>query len=412
MSLSVVLLIVILLWNLYVVVRVGSGMRRMPRLRDVDTSSGDWPSLAVVIAARDEEREIEASVRSLMVQDYPGLQIIVVNDRSTDRTGEILDTIANDATGLPTESQSNVKRPHPTPPRQAGEGVPADATGLLTESRLLIIHNESLPTGWLGKTHAMQVGADASESEWILFTDADVKFGPDALRRAVRMAEERRLDHLLILPDMIPGSPAEQALVSFFSTLFLIGTHIYSQKDLNKPYDAGVGAFNLVQRSAYERAGGHEAIRMELADDVKLGRAIVMVGGTRGAASPDGLVTVRWQESAMGVVRGLEKSAFATMRFSWPLSLITAGVIALASFPPYLLLPVHPLLAGVTIATYWLFPFASSMGRYKVTWPAVFLHPIGAFLLVLTILRSAWVITRVGGVRWRDTFYSLDDFQK
>ena len=130
----------------------------------IEASHDDMPTLSIVVPACNEEDTIERGMNSLLALDYPHLEIIAVNDRSTDRTGAILDRLA------------------------------------LSDPRLRVLHVETLPAGWLGKNHAMHSGSQAAKGKWLLFTDADVVFAPDALRRTVAFAERECLDHLVLSP--------------------------------------------------------------------------------------------------------------------------------------------------------------------------------------------------------------------
>ena len=143
-----------------------------------DPPPGGWPALTVVVPARDEARGVEASVRSLLAQDYPELRVVAVDDRSTDGTGAILDRVGSD------------------------------------EPRLRVVHVGELPPGWLGKNHACASGADAASDGWLLFTDGDVIFAPGALRRAVAYAGRHGLGHLVALPRLVAVA-ADQLQVVF-----------------------------------------------------------------------------------------------------------------------------------------------------------------------------------------------------
>src|SRR2546423_821839 len=152
--------------------------RLAARLADLSPDgAGLMPPLSVVVPALNEEATVEAAMRTLLALDYPDLEIIGVDDRSTDETGAILDRLAAE------------------------------------DARLRVTHVRELPPGWLGKNHALHVGSAVARGEWILFTDADVHFERDALRRAVRYAVYRRLDHLVVVPQVL--------LAGFWETLFV-----------------------------------------------------------------------------------------------------------------------------------------------------------------------------------------------
>ena len=166
-------------------------------------AGGEQPSVTVVVPARNEEAEIERCLRSLLRQDYPNLDICAIDDRSSDNTGAIMDRLRRET---PVNSVS---------PATAGNRRQHDS-----DSRLRVLHIADLPSGWLGKTHAMWEGAQTSKSDWILFTDGDVVFRPDTLRRALAYAEAERLDHLVIFPTAIMKTVGERMMMSFFGVSF------------------------------------------------------------------------------------------------------------------------------------------------------------------------------------------------
>src|SRR5580700_10112448 len=167
----------------------------MPSVADI--SKPEWdrnppnnPRVSIIVPARNEERDIESSLRTLLALDYDNYEVIAVNDRSTDRTGEIMETVAQSA---------------------AARG------------RMRVIHHRELPAGWLGKTHAMWTAANAATGDWLLFTDADVLFKPDSVRRALAYAESERADHVVVFPQMIMKRPGEYMMIAFFQTMFVFG---------------------------------------------------------------------------------------------------------------------------------------------------------------------------------------------
>ena len=355
-----------------------------------DVSKPEWepgpravlPSLSIVVPARNEEVALETALRSLLHLNYPDYEIIVVNDRSTDRTGEIMDRMT--------------KEP--------------EFTG-----RLRVVHVHELPPGWLGKVHAMWLGAQQSNSEWVLFTDADCIFHPDALRRALRYAIENKVDHLALFPTMLFKNLGERMMISFANVMGSLIMRAWKVRDPNARDHIGVGAFNLMRRAAYVAMGTYEKLRLEVVDDLKLGE-IVKQNRLRSDVvfGPD-LVALHWAPGAFGVVRNLEKNLFAFLNFR--ISLVLA-VCCVAGF-----LFVWPF-AGLALAPGWAragFGFAVAMiaasyfmtSRFTRASPAFFVTcPIGALLTMLAVLRSAFVTMRDGGITWRGTKYPLAELRK
>src|SRR5262245_12489012 len=210
---------------------------RLPRLSDLPDvpAAGGWPRLSVVVPSRNEGHSVERATLSLLGQDYPELEIVAVDDRSTDTTGRILDELAS------------------------------------RHASLSAVHVRELPEGWLGKNHASHVGAAAASGEWLLFTDGDVVFHPGALRRAVSYALSRGLGHLAVVPQLVAPEFLERAFVAAFALLMSLKFQVWK---LGRPRNGayiGLGAFNLVRRADYERVGGHRRLAMEVVDDLKLG---------------------------------------------------------------------------------------------------------------------------------------------
>ena len=212
--------------------------RQSDRLSDPDL----WPRVSVVVPARDEGHKIEAGLKSLLASDYPEFEIIAIDDRSRDETGAIMDRLA--------------------------EG----------QSRLRVIHISDLSEGWLGKNHALQVGTQQSKGEWLLFSDGDVIHDPQTLRRTVRFAVAHEVDHLPLFPDIEAGGMLEAAFVACFGLIFAAGTQPYLIPTRWPRAYCGVGAYNLVRRSALERAGGFQPIKLDILDDVKLGKMLKRSG--------------------------------------------------------------------------------------------------------------------------------------
>src|SRR6204780_3971882 len=209
---------------------------RPERNLDPATPRGN-PRVSIIVPARNEEKDIAQALTQLLALDYDNYEVIAVNDRSTDRTGEIM------------------------------EGVQRNSNG-----KLKVIHHQELPAGWLGKTHAMWTATNAATGDWLLFTDAYVLFKPDSVRRALAYAEAERADHVVVFPQMIMKRPGEFMMIAFFQTMFVFGHRPWKVADPKTRDHMGVGAFNLVRRTVYEAVGTYLALRMEVLDDMKLGK--------------------------------------------------------------------------------------------------------------------------------------------
>jgi hypothetical protein len=354
----------------------GLALRRAlePLPADPPAPPGGWPLLSVVVPCRDEARAVEGAMGSLLAQDYPALEVVAVDDRSRDGTGEILDRLAARAPSL------------------------------------RVVHVAELPEGWLGKNHACHLGFRATRGALVLFTDGDVSFAPGALRAAAAYLLAHRLGHLVALPRLETGGGLERAFVSAFAAL--IG-YLFRVADLRRPGTeafVGVGAFNLVRREGYLAAGGHERLRLEVADDVKLGLLLRRSGVAQGAADGGGRVRVRWQAGLLASLGGLVKNAFAGLEYRWDLTLGLCALLALLGAgplaallgpPPARALGLLALLAAAAIHGAAARRYCGGTGLEGL------LAPLCALALAGVFLASAAVITARGAVVWRGTRYPL-----
>jgi glycosyltransferase involved in cell wall biosynthesis len=343
-------------------------------------SKGAASQVAVVVPARNEETAIEQALRQLTASDYDNFQVIAVDDRSTDRTGQIMDRIASES-----------------------------------RQKLKVIHVRELPPGWLGKTHAMWTAARQTQADWLLFTDGDVMFRPDCLRRAIAYGEAERADHLVVFPNLIMKGGSEKMMIAFFQLLFVFGHRPWKVADQKAKDHMGVGAFNLVRRGAYEAVGTHLALRMEVVDDMKLGKVIKNAGFQQRVAFGGGLIEIRWARGARGIVNNLTKNFFALMSFQTWRALLSCVGLAFLNILPFL---------GVLTAPGWSrVPYGVALGAlfclYAGIWQQVeihpwyfFLHPISAMLFIYTMLRSTFLTLWNGGVEWRGTMYPLKELRK
>ncbi|MBS0206613.1 MAG: glycosyltransferase [Planctomycetes bacterium] len=382
-------------WLLFVVWAVAAGLpslwflgRSLRRQSDRVAEPIEWPFLSVVVPARDEGHKIEAGLRSLLAADYPAFEIIALDDRSRDDTGVIMDRLADEVNSNTDES---VRGPE-----------------------LKVVHIRELPEGWLGKNHALHVGSQQARGEWILFTDGDVVYHPETLKRSLKYAVARNLDHLPLFPNIEAAGLFEAAFVACFALIFAAGTQPGLVPTRFPWFYLGVGAFNLVRRSALERAGGFDLIRLDILDDVKLGKLLKRTGSRSEVLRAGEGLNIRWQQSAWACITGLEKNAFASAGYSILHLLFVTSVTAAVFLGPL----AGTLFAGgarlgfvaALVLSHLLFGVNSRLFGHSF-WVFPLLIPAGmAFLFAF--LRSTWITLRQGGVRWRDTFYPLDVLRK
>jgi hypothetical protein len=358
-------------WQLAALLR---GLPRVPQLASIPAATGDGlPAVSVVVSALDEAASIESALHSLLALDYPNLQVVAIDDRSTDGTGAILDRLAQ-----------------------------ADA-------RLRVLHVTALPEGWLGKTHALHLGAQAASGDYLLFTDADVHFEPQALRRAVAYCASHRLDHLVVLAEISVREHLLAALLLDMLAVFCATLPPWRVAVSRRVY-AGVGAFNLVRAAPYRQLGGHAGLRLEVIDDMELGRMLKLAGLRQDVLLGLGTVVLEWYASAVQLARGLEKNSFASVDYS----LAKAAVLSLLA----LVLRVWPLvgLAATSGVSRWLNlgTVACSLllqARLLRTtrWSArcLWWWPLAPIVLLGVLWRSALLTLRRGAIVWRGTRYPL-----
>lgn len=355
------------------------GIRRIEQLADLPPHEGPAPLVSLVVAARNEERNVEAAAHSLLAQAYPALEIIAVEDRSTDRTGAILDALA------------------------AGE------------PRLRVQHIRELPPGWLGKNHALSVGAAAAQGEWLLFADADVIMAPDAVSRAVAYAERRGFDHVTVLPDTLMPGLMLKGFVCVGIVIFGMALRPWTARNPKSRSFVGVGAFNLVRARAYARAGGHEPIRLRPDDDIKLGKILKRSGARQDAVSGRGMVSVEWYRTIGETIDGLMKNAFSVVQYN-PLLMIAGGIF-------YLIVGLGPVAAlslgtgslqffgGLAVAMQLLVHLAVAR-QAGLPKRAVMLYPAIYVLFAWILFRALVLNLSQGGIVWRGTFYPLAELRK
>ena len=361
------------------------GLPRVPNLLlpEFDVWPAGEPRVTVVVPARDEAEDIAACLTSLLAQDYGNLYVIAIDDRSSDGTGAIMDQLAG---------------------REPG--------------RLSVVHVAELPGGWLGKTHAMAMGARQAialnRAEYLLFTDADVIFERQAVRRALAEAVATEADHFVLVPTLILRTAGEAALVGLLQVMGLWSARPWRIADAKATRDAmGIGAFNMLRTSAYLELGGFEALRMQIVEDVTLARRVKKLGMRQQMAFGLGMLTLHWADGAMGVVNGLTKNLFAVFGFR-PVALLGASAaMTLFWLGPFVGLgyPATRLPAVLTLAAIAaLYRLIRCMSRVPV-WTAL-LFPFSVVLILYSLLRSMVVVLNEGGVTWRGTFYPLAELRR
>src|SRR5580692_7204244 len=367
------------IWVLYGI-RGAYSAAKLPWIRDYEPGEdAARPGISLLFAARDEEEKLPASLLTLAALDYPDLEIIAVDDRSQDATGRILDDFAS------------------------------------AHARFYALHVSQLPGGWLGKSHALQKAFEVSTGEWLLFTDADVVFRPDVLRRAMALAEQQNLDHLTLVCKVEMHGFWEKTLLTFFGLAFHLATDAHSVANPNSRAYVGIGAFQLLRRSAYEAIGTHRRLAMEVVDDMKLGKLVKEARFRSGVAKAWKEVRVRWHAGVGNIIRGTTKNFFASSGYNLGLVSFQLVMMLAACVAPWVALPfLRGLALGFdAIAVAMMIAIHAGVCVEVRASPVYALtEPIGAVIFCWMLARSTIVTLWNGGIEWRGTFYRLEELRK
>jgi chlorobactene glucosyltransferase len=361
-------LIVLAVWIL-TVARTILNLLLVPRLRP--RMPRRTPLVSVIIPARDEERSIERTVRAMLAQTYPALELIVVNDRSTDRTGSILASI--------------------------------------DDPRLIVVEGQEPPPGWLGKPHALHLGAQRAKGELLLFVDADLVYEPDAVAAAVARLEESGASMLSLLPHFeLHGFWEHVAVVNLAVFAYTVLPLWATNRTRIPLLGVGGGTGNLVRRDDYDALGGHEALRDAVVDDVGLSRLMRRGGRRTEVALANDLVSLRMYHGLREIVDGFTKNSFAVFNRSYlsVLFLLVGGGIV--QVLPYVLALAGDVIGLVTVGLIVLsrvILFAAL--RYRLD-NAVLGHLPMLLIWFWILLRSVWLTGVRRQLLWRGRTYDAD----
>lgn len=359
--------------------RIALNLRRFRRLPPAAPGTpAPAGRVSVIIPARDEAAALPAAAASWLAQDWPDLEILLVDDRSSDGTGNVMRAIAE------------------------------------RDPRVRVVTIDTLPDGWLGKVHALRAAADVATGGWLLMTDADVHVAPDAVRRAAAFAAAEGLGHLTVFPRFAGGTAMLKAAIAAFALTFFL---VFDARRLGRPNSGvalGVGAFNLVRRDALAASPGFEWLRLEVIDDVGLGQMLNASGVKGGVAGGADVAWLEWYADLPGMVRGLEKNAFAAHEFSLvtacagsALLVLLAGGLAAGAIAGGM--PGWVALAGWVLFTV---PAAGALMALGGA-PGWALVIVPGFLINGWIsLRSAVRCTLRGSIEWRGTRYPLSELRR
>lgn len=353
-------------------------------LRDVklpEKQNFIWPKVSLIIPVCNEAQTVEKAAHSLFSMNYPEIEFIFVNDRSTDDTGLVLARLAT------------------------------------AEKRMKIITISHLPVGWLGKVHAFKKGLEIASGEWILFSDADVHYNEFSLKKALSYSYNNKLDFLAVLPSIVGGTLFVRILLA---QVIHYMTFLVNFSKISDPEYKGAiahGAFMLVRTSIYKKSKGLEALKMEVLDDV--GFAVEMKRAGAKIAILSGLdeIEFEWYSSTKGFINGFEKNGFASMQYS--IILLSLAVLGMSLFfLGYTIFPImtHSVIymsfVWSSLIIYLLITQISLKKIIKIPFWGVFLFTVNILFLPYVVARSAVKCLKQQGIYWRGTFYPLAELKK
>ena len=372
--------IISLLGNLALTCTIVGHRRNFPKLSSL-SPDGLAPAtqaqrVSVIVPARDEVLTLRHAVGSILHQDMLDIELVLIDDRSTDGTGQLIDEIT---------------AAHP--------------------DRVRAIHVSELPPNWLGKNYASWRGAQDASGDWLLFTDADIEFEPTTIRRALAHAERADLDHLALLPGIVARGYWLRAFLSFILYAFVAAQRPHLAKNPRSGVGVGLGAFNLLRRPVYEAIGTYAAISLRPDDDMRLGRRVKRAGFRQEMLSGTDLLRLEWYTSLRAAVQGLEKNQFANLDYNVLRLLGNVGALWMLTVYPYAAIWHAPAPARtvslVAIVVHTLNYALACHGESEGVAPYVPALPVSALLVGGAMLRSGYRAMRTGNVSWRDTSYSL-----
>jgi chlorobactene glucosyltransferase len=350
------------------------------RLEPVFHKLDDPPLVSVCVPARDEERGIRACLKSLLEQDYPEFEVIVVNDHSTDHTGELIHQLAE------------------------------------KNSRLIPLDGEDLPKGWLGKPFALHQAFQKAKGEILLFTDADPIFEPNALRTAVFTMQEQKLDALTLMPKAEFGSFWEKAvqpvIFGFIGSLTRFGK-VNSQDQKSA---MGFGAFLMFKRYAYEAIGGHEGGKADVLEDVLIAKRLKKSGFKLLVADAKRLFSIRMYYGLREIWIGWRKNMFMAMKRSVSRAFYYIFMVLAFVLTPYMifgwnvvvgsgLLWIGISLFGVTMVSAATIKTCDELGLARIN---ACLFPIGAVVMGAIMINSMIQVLVFSRTEWRGRVYSVE----
>jgi glycosyltransferase involved in cell wall biosynthesis len=367
----------ILVWIVFLIDGL-IGLRKIDALEDADKLE-NGPLLSVIVAARNEENQIRTSILSQLAQTYRNVEWILVNDRSTDSTGLVMEELKKD------------------------------------DQRISVLHIEGLPKGWLGKNNALYQGFLKASGKWLLFTDADVKFEKEAFAKALHYFQKHKLDHLTVAPNLSAKTFWLKSFVAFFLFGFSYFKRPWAANNPKSKVGTGIGAFNLVSKEAYSSFGTHKMVKMRPDDDLQLGMRMKQAGYAQRIVTALTLVEVEWYGSLQEAFIGLEKNTFAGLHYRVSMVFFAISGVFITNVLPFItLFSSDKIIVLLSLGIILLSGIHYVMVIKKMTIfsPVMFLVlPVTALLFIYSIIRASYLTYKRGGIMWRGTLYKLRELR-
>ncbi|KPJ73460.1 hypothetical protein AMJ52_03710 [candidate division TA06 bacterium DG_78] len=367
------------LFHLYYILRV---IKSVPLLENLKyDNSKKWPKVSIIIPARNESATIKDAIQSRLHDDYPNVEILLINDRSTDNTREVIDKIA---------AQDNRVKP---------------------------IHITELPDGWIGKLYAMHRGVQQATGDWFLFSDADVHVKKTTLKRVISHCELRRLDHLAVFPKLLPTNFVLDSVLSIFVRQLCMWCRVWAIENKDSKAFTGSGSFNLVRRSAFKKTEGFEWLKLEVCDDVALGQMLKKSGAKSSLVNGCKFVSVYFYHTVREMAIGAERATFTVFGNFSAVRLISGAVISIfIELSPFLALFISgiPYIRYIGVATITIALIIStlvSIWTDRPIFPSLLL-PMSVPIINGIAIRAAILGAIRKGIQWRGTFYSTEVLKK
>jgi len=361
----------ILLWNFYV----------LDKNRKTVSDKIKLPFVSILVPMRNEEKNAEKCLNSLLQIDYPSYEIIVLNDNSSDSTGSILSGYS------------------------------------LNNSKIRVIENHTLPEGWIGKNYACEILAENAGGDYLLFTDADTTHSPDSLRKAMMSAINNEADLLSVLPKQITDTLSEKIIVPFLYFVLLVCLPFFMIKYNRFPrFSAAIGQYMLFKRSAYEKIGGHASVRESVIEDVHLAKKIKKNKMKLVLCDGADIVSCRMYSGIKDIFLGFKKNISSGLGNSLILIVIIEIIFALLFLLPFFEIVFHLFqnesslfifylllseIIVIYIMRYLLFV------KFKQSFISLLLHPFGILVLMILLVCSYWESNIKKEVVWKNRKYKV-----